>query len=321
MTQAEAPPAEEVAAAAEAEAQPTEIDRLMAQPLASRAPTVQELARALPALCEMADLYFVARVCGQDTCEQVRAKVVAGAEKGWPPMYSIQNFTVSKDGRLGASALSMRADFLSIPGSELTITAGATQCTITGFRPGWSEWKTCQWTEQDSETAGLTAVGHKRDGGTFATTHGKYPEDMKVARCTTRWMRRYAADILGPLAYTAEELDENPEVAPPAPAPTADENAPQATPRRDRPSAPPEPAANPYTAMVASWKALAEARWPLIGKAAMKENFLAWATSLCKTDDDLSKTPSWSPERIALCQADLDAHHDPMPEDEREATL
>ena len=317
MTQLETQPAAEAVDDIRDEAL-AEHAKLMAQPVRKReAPSVLQLAAVRDKLFAIADDLWNGRVCGKDTCEQVRAKVLAGAENGWPPYYSVQHLVVSKDGRIGPDAFSMRAEFLNA-GGQIRIEASPEKAILHGWLPGWPEWKQVEWTQQDSDRAQLKDVDTSYKGEKYTTTHGKYPEDMKVARATTRFMRRYAAHLMGPFAYTADELDENPEIAPPAPTPKVDPDAPTAPTRGERQKPAPQGLKERFEALCLSWKALADKWWPDEDAKAQGLRLRAWAASIVKTDEPLGKLESWTAERLAVCETDLEQHADPRPEDGRE---
>jgi hypothetical protein len=321
MTQTEAttqlPATVDEPTAPPAEKPQSELDRMLAKDVTWRAPTAQETARDAGSLFQVADTLFAGGVCGAKvTQEQARAIVLAGYELGWTPMYALGNLAVSKDGRLGMSALAMRALFLQrVPGAKLNIDATPERCIITGWRPGWEDWKTATWTQQDSDTAGLKNEGSGQNGK-YTTTHGKYPSEMKCARCTTRWMRWYVPDVLGPVSYTVDELDEG--TAPPAPRPAQDAAATQEKTRDERKAEgqqaePKKPAKLPVHVAYGLWAGFAN----VPNDKNHIGDFRKFAESVI--GGDLDEDPrKWAASHVEAIRKDLDLRGDPRPVDQRE---
>ena len=307
----------------------TDLDKLLDKDLTWRAPTPREIAQDAASLFTLADALWAGGVAGKDvTKEQARAKVLAGAEYGWTPMYALNNLSVSKDGRLGMSAIAMRALFLQrVPRAKLVIEATAECATIKAWRPG-QDWCVVTWTQEDSDRALLTDFAKSYKGDEYKTTHGKYSEDMKVARATTRIARRYWPDIMGPISYTVEELDD--EIAPPAPVPEADPAAPTLPTRREqeggkeapRAAEPPEAAPKPPTVSEALKKAQAAigARW-----REMKQELdpaFKWDGALfgefCASITGRPMPPAaWTMDDVAAINKDIDEHQNPQPRGQR----
>jgi hypothetical protein len=265
MTQAETtqaepqtPAVEQEQAAVEKPAPASELDKFIeGRDVTWRAPTIQETARDLPDILGQAKLYWEAGVCGnKTTLAQANAKALGAHSLGKTMMWGFENLCVSKDGRLGMSAIGMRGLFLErVPGARIEyLETTPERCIMRAFRPG-KGWTQCDWTQADSDRAGLVAEG-RGERGPYTTTHGKYPEDMKVARCTSRLARRCWPDILGGCTYLPEELGEN--IADPADAPNAAPDAPQAPTRQER-QEPAKPPALTATAVYLRWHALAKA--------------------------------------------------------------
>jgi len=242
MTQAPETEAPAVAEAPEA-APESDLKRLLDRPL-WRPPTSQETEAAMPGLIDRARRYHQAGLAGTGASEaQTIGKVLVAWEFGKQAMWGIQNVSISKDGRPTLAAAAMRALFIERSGGGTLEVVDSTpeRCVIRATRPGQPP-HTATWDEEDSQRAGLKAQGRTRDGQEYATTHGKYPQEMKLARCTSRLARLYWPDILGGATYCPEDLADV--LADPSPTPAQDAAAPTAPTRQERqaesaPSAPP----------------------------------------------------------------------------------
>ena len=310
----------EVPAPAVAEAVPAngELKRLLDRPMWSP-PTPQETQAALPSLIEQADIYFKGGVAGNKARrEDVIARILYGWELGKPPMWSIQNVSVSKDGRPALSAAAMRGLFLErVKGAKLAILKmEADECVIEACRPGQKPLRMV-WNEEDSQRAGLRAEAMGQSGK-YITTHGKYPKEMKLARCSGRLARAYWPDVLGGATYTPEELEDA--VADPSPAPERDADAPQAPTREERqaqPTPPPDtapPAPNPRRDIALALLRYFPDEFPA-GDAATAKKYLAAVPRLAamvrKCDIGMFRLPvdlGWTDDKIADdCIRQLDA--------------
>jgi len=327
-TQQEAPPVEQEqpvqAAPAPAEASDFHKEFIEDKEVTWRAPTVEETAHALPAILEQAEIYFRAGVCGKAaTLAQANAKALGAHSLGKTMMWGFENLVVSKDGRLGMMATGMRGLFFErVPGARIEYLETTPEiCRMRAYRPG-KGWTMAQWTQEDSERAGLVAAGRSREGGDYTTSHGKYPEDMKVARCTSRLARRCWPDILGGCTYLPEELGQ--ETAPPSDAPPVAPDAPQAPPRRERQ---PDPPALTFAALWSRWCALAQARkdagdekWAVYNTPENPKLPGAWFRSYVSSvlGRDAPMPTNYTPEELAEIMADMEAHGDPRTLAERE---
>jgi len=310
MTQLETQPAAEAVDDIRAEAL-AEHARMMAQPLASRAPTPQEIGASMDSIWQQAQIVYDAGLGGQGaTVSSVAAQIMGGYELGKGPIWAVRHlFLVHK--RLGMSAEAMRGLFLErCRGGRLQIVEStADRCTIEAGRPGQ------QPTSETFELGEARKAGLLKGGGNWEN----WPKDMCCARATARLARRYWPDILGGVGYTPEELAENPDIAPPAPSPEADPDAPTAPTRGERQKpAPPQGLKERFEALCLSWKALADKWWPDEDAKAQGLRLRAWAASIVKTDEPLGKLESWTDARLAVCEHDLAEHGDPRPEDGRE---
>jgi len=315
---AEQPAAEKVPASAPAH---NELDKLIeGRDVTWRAPTIQETARDLPDVLTQVEIYHRAGVCGNNTSlAQANAKALGAHSLGKSIMWGLENLVVSKDNRLGMSAIGMRGLFLErVPGGIIEyVETTPERCVMRAYRPG-KGWTQCEWTEEDSQRAGLTAQGTTREGRPFQTTHGKYPEDMKVARCTSRLARRCWPDILGGCSYLPEELGE--ELPPPVAAPEIAPDAPSAPTRQERQQAP----ALSINAVYAKWHGLGKARkdagdstWAdFEDKAKRGAWFKAFLAALLGAD--VPDPRALTQDELGVIMADIEKNADPRPFDQRE---
>ena len=127
------------------------------------------------------------------TPAQALAIILAGQEVGVDPMHALQTINVIQ-GRVTLSAQLMRA--LMVRGGvrlewvEMSDTRAAVKATRRGVST------VVDYTFKEAEVAGLTGKGPWK----------QYARDMLVARCTSRTARLVAADLLGGMVYTPEEL-------------------------------------------------------------------------------------------------------------------
>lgn len=120
--------------------------------------------------------------------------VMHGLDLGLRPMQALNLVYVVK-GRPSLSAEGMRSLILDA-GHELEIDADPTKATIRAKRKGTDRWVEASFTIEQAKKAKL--------GG---ANWDSYPEDMLVARATSRLGKRYFPDITNGLASTEELLD------------------------------------------------------------------------------------------------------------------
>lgn len=129
--------------------------------------------------------------------------VMHGLDLGLRPMQALNLVYVVK-GRPSLSAEGMRSLILDA-GHELEIDADATKATVRARRQGTDRWVEVSFTIEQAKKAKL--------GG---ANWDAYPEDMLVARATSRLAKRYFPDVTNGLASTEELIDG----AEPTPRPT-----------------------------------------------------------------------------------------------------
>jgi hypothetical protein len=152
----------------------------------------------------------------RDKPHEGAAAIVAGAELGIPgPLAALRAFHPI-NGTPTLSALAMRAITQS-HGHEVVIKhSDATRAEVAVRRKGSDEWQTAVWTIERAEIAGLV-------GGRNANWKTN-PTAMLIARATSEGCRWVASDALMGMPYSAEELQDQPELvggSTPAPRPTA----------------------------------------------------------------------------------------------------
>lgn len=173
--------------------------------------------------------------------EAVMAALLTGRELGLGPMTALQRIHVI-EGKAGLDAQGMRALALSHGHDLWIIESTPDKCTVGGRRRGSEHEQTVTWTIQEARTAGLAGKGNWKG----------YPRQMLQARATAEMCRLIAADALGGMAYSSEELeDEKPAVITRATRAAAASTAPADVVTVT--TAPAIAAAAPRTAPEASW--------------------------------------------------------------------
>lgn len=125
----------------------------------------------------------------------VAAAILYGHEIGIGPMMALAKISIIQ-GTPAPRAELARALILS-HGHEFWVDEQTTtRCTVSGRRQGSDKVQTVTWTMDDAKKAGL--------GG---NAWNKYPRQMLLARASAELARNVFADVLGGIAYFAEELD------------------------------------------------------------------------------------------------------------------
>jgi hypothetical protein len=168
----------------------------------------------------------------------VAAAILTGRELGLPPLTSLANIHVIK-GKPALSAALMRALILAQGHQIETVDISDTRAVIRGRRRGEAVWEEASFTADQAKRAGIVLGG--------------YPQDKLYARATSRLARRKFADVIAGMPYSAEELDDGPEVDTATGEVIAVEQpGPRTAQRRQRTqSPPPAPAAAPSAAPAA----------------------------------------------------------------------
>src|SRR4030095_16702059 len=132
-----------------------------------------------------------------------------GQEMGLSPMLALQNLYVV-NGKIGISADLMRARCLEQPdGVAFDVAeADAKHAVVRVMKPQWSQPVDVRFDVTEAQTAGLIKP---------ESNWSKWPQDMNVARATSRAARRYFPGVLA-VVYTKEELEDLPVEQPERPA-------------------------------------------------------------------------------------------------------
>lgn len=133
--------------------------------------------------------------------EQIYVKILAGQELGIPPFASVQNVRmINGNPTLGANA--MRGLIKRSGKYDYRITESTTEtCTMVFFEKVNDKMEqvgSVTYTLAEAQKAGLTSNPSWK----------KYPDDMLVARCTSKGLRRFCPDLSIATVYTPDELGE-----------------------------------------------------------------------------------------------------------------
>lgn len=138
--------------------------------------------------------------------DQILACFMLGRELGLGPMRSL-SWIILVDGRPTIYAEGVRALILA-RGHELkTLDWTKTRCVLAGRRAGSSEWQEVTYSMEDARTAGLAGKPSWK----------QYPQDMLLARATSRLGRLLFADVLGGVGTAEEYADLNGTASPASP--------------------------------------------------------------------------------------------------------
>lgn len=140
---------------------------------------------------------------------EATAAMLTGAEMGFGPMAALRAFDPI-GGTPAPKAITLRAVAQS-HGHEVRILHSDDQrAEVAVRRKGEQDWQNCVWTIERAQKAGYT-----KKNPNYATNAAA----MLVARATAEGCRWVASDAIMGMPYAAEELQDNPELAPgPAPA-------------------------------------------------------------------------------------------------------
>jgi hypothetical protein len=146
--------------------------------------------------------------------DEAAAAILAGAELGIPgPLAALRAFHPI-NGTPTLSALAMRAIVQSRGHEVPIVSSDETRAVVRGRRRGDEHWQTSTWTIERATVAGY--VGGRNPN--WKTN----PTAMLVARATSEICRWVASDAIMGMPYSAEELQDQAELAgPTAPAPAA----------------------------------------------------------------------------------------------------
>jgi hypothetical protein len=135
---------------------------------------------------------------------EAAAAMLAGAELGFDPMASLRAFD-NIQGVPAPKAITLRA-VVQGKGHDLDIVeSDATHAVAMCRRKGSETWVRVEWTIERAIVAGYVAKNKKYETN---------PEEMLVARATSEGARRVAADAVMGMPYSAEEISDEPVLAP-----------------------------------------------------------------------------------------------------------
>ncbi|KZM70778.1 hypothetical protein [Nocardia terpenica] len=154
--------------------------------------------------------------------EDAAAAILYGAELGLNPIQSVQQvFPVH--GQPSVYARTMVA-LLKARGYRIhTVDSSDTAVTVAGCSPGGEE-EHSTWTIERARTAGYVPTLDEKTGKYKTNTNGKLignekylsdPQAMLYAKAAAEVCRRLAPDVLLGIAYTREDLESEPDTAPP----------------------------------------------------------------------------------------------------------
>lgn len=149
----------------------------------------------------------------------VAAAILYGREIGLQPMSSLRSVNVIH-GTPSLESEAMRALILSHGHHLRFVETTATRCIMEGCRRGSEEWTRVAYTMDEANQSGDAKKN---------PNYRSRPQEMMIARATSRLARMVFADVIGGLA-TPEEIDTTGEAPPPAPPQTV-------TVKREKPKA------------------------------------------------------------------------------------
>jgi len=136
--------------------------------------------------------------------EEATAAILAGAELGLSPMASLRAFH-NISGTPTPSAMTIRAVVLAA-GHEVEIVESTDQrAVVKGRRKGSTEWQTSVW-----DVARAEQLAQWKSNAMYRTNRAQ----MLVARATAEVCRWIASDAIMGMPYAAEEIEDQPALAP-----------------------------------------------------------------------------------------------------------
>lgn len=194
--------------------------------------------RDLPSLMDFSNMVAKSGLCPkalQGKPQDVALVVMSGTERGFTTMQALQNMHVIY-GRVSMSADIIRALCQRHAECEAfeIVKASPEEATLHVKKKGWKDKAEVKFSVEDARRAGLI-----RDGSNWKT----WPEDMCVARVTTRAARRYFPDVMAGIFEESEAAEVAAQEGRPAagtPSPRAQEAAQRLKAAADEAQAPAE---------------------------------------------------------------------------------
>lgn len=135
---------------------------------------------------------------------EATAAILAGAELGFSPMASLRAFD-NIQGVPAPKAMTLRAVVQAAGHEVVIVESTAARAEVTGRRRGDEKWQTSVW---DMPRAQLMPQYEKNPN------YKSNPAAMLVARATAEVCRWVAADAIMGMPYAAEEIQDQPALAP-----------------------------------------------------------------------------------------------------------
>jgi hypothetical protein len=140
---------------------------------------------------------------------EATAAILAGAELGFDPMASLRAFD-NIQGVPAPKAMTLRAVVQGQGHRVLIVESTHERAEVHGRRRGEDEWQVSVWNMDRARAMGLTEKASDPNKNPWK----KQPAAMLVARATAEVCRWIASDAIMGMPYAAEEIDDQPALAP-----------------------------------------------------------------------------------------------------------
>jgi hypothetical protein len=137
------------------------------------------------------------------------AAMLAGAELGFDPMASLRAFD-NIQGVPAPKAITLRAVVQGQGHKVHIVESTAERAVVRGLRRGETEWQESIWDMGRARAMGLTEKAADPNKNPWK----KQPQAMLVARATAEVCRWIASDAIMGMPYAAEEIEDQPALAP-----------------------------------------------------------------------------------------------------------
>jgi hypothetical protein len=140
---------------------------------------------------------------------EATAAILAGAELGFDPMASLRAFD-NIQGVPAPKAMTLRAVVQGRGHKVHIVESTAERAVVRGLRRGETEWQESVWDMDRARAMGLTEKAADPNKNPWK----KQPQAMLVARATAEVCRWIASDAIMGMPYAAEEIEDQPALAP-----------------------------------------------------------------------------------------------------------
>jgi hypothetical protein len=140
---------------------------------------------------------------------EATAAILAGAELGFDPMASLRAFD-NIQGVPAPKAMTLRAVVQGRGHKVHIVESTAERAVVRGLRRGETEWQESSWDMDRARAMGLTEKAADPNKNPWK----KQPQAMLVARATAEVCRWIASDAIMGMPYAAEEIEDQPALAP-----------------------------------------------------------------------------------------------------------